>query len=125
MTEGAAFFLDANVALYTIGNDNEFRLSCLRILTAAADGRLEAVTDAEVIQEIVYQTTGRGRRDQGIALAERFMLTVGTVPAHDALHLAIMRRHGLTHMITADRHFAGLSDVTVLDPHAAAAMLGD
>jgi len=46
------------------------------------------------------------------------------LPAHDALHLAVMRRHDITHIITVDRHFAGLSDVTVLDPHAAAGTLG-
>lgn len=137
---GEPIFLDANVPLYTIGNDNDFRQSCLQILAAAAQPSIIAVTDAEVIQEIAYQTTGRGRRAAGLYLAERFMALMahilpvdagdmaaalsllkdaeGLTP-RDAVHLAVMRHHGITQIITADRHFAEVPGLTVLDPRTA------
>lgn len=139
-------FLDTNIALYTLGNDNDFRGDCLQLLRAAASGELEAVTDVEVLQEIAYQTTGRGRRDAGLHLARQFTTIVGTVypvdavdveamfrfmerhpllPPRDALHLAVMQRHGVTHIITTDKHFSALPGLVTLDPQAAARRLRD
>jgi len=146
MSQRTPVFLDTNVALYLIGNDNPFRPSCARLLRAAAEHAFPAFSDAEVIQEIAYQTSGRGRRLAGLILAEKFMAAVGSIlpvtaedmaealailreyerlSPRDAVHLAVMRRHDITHIVTADRHFLAVPGITVLDPHAAAALLAD
>ena len=53
----------------------------------------------------------------------RFMELHPPLPPRDALHLAVMQRHGVTHIITTDKHFAALPGLVTLDPHAAARRL--
>jgi len=44
--------IDANVFMYAAGAESSNKAPSLRLLERAADGDLEAATDAEVLQEI-------------------------------------------------------------------------
>lgn len=57
-------FIDANVFLYAIGGESPHREDCRAVLSAVADGHLEAVTNTEVLQEILHVRKRRlGARD--------------------------------------------------------------
>jgi predicted nucleic acid-binding protein len=54
--------LDTTVLVYAVGQDHPLVEPCRTLLEAIADGRVRAVTTAEVIQEFVHV---RGRRGTG------------------------------------------------------------
>jgi predicted nucleic acid-binding protein len=140
------YFIDANVPIYASGRPSELKEPCTAILQALAAGRIEAATDAEVLQEVAYQYYKRGQTALGVTVASRFsvlmplvlpveatdcLLMLDILMAHqameprDALHYAIMRRHGISHIITADAHFDALSDIVRIDPRDAPRLIAD
>lgn len=40
----------------------------------------------------------------------------GAKPKEEALHSAVMQRHGITKIISADRHFDDIPGITRFDP---------
>lgn len=62
-------FLDTKVFLYAAGRPHPEREACALILRRVADGSLEATTNTEVIQEILYVLTRRGQRQEALQLA--------------------------------------------------------
>jgi len=137
MARPSAYFLDTCIPIYAAGRDHPYREPCTRIVLAAADGKLEAVTDAEVIQEIAYRFHAIRRRAEGLKLAEAFLSLVEAVlpvtrrevtrslqlqrtypflSPRDAIHIAVMEGAGLNRIITADRHFDRVKEVEGVDP---------
>lgn len=139
------FFLDTAVFVYAAGEDPIYHAPCEAVVRAAGAMPGAFYTSAAVVQEILQVGLNRRRLPGALVVARSLLrspimvlpiepddcaemasiledgLLTGT---HDALHLAVMRRHGLTHIITADRHFATVPGITAVDPVAAAAMLG-
>lgn len=120
--------------MYLVGasHPNKDR-SRLLLQQVVADGEL-LVTDAEVLQEILHRYVAIGRRE---AIADAMTATLGLVDevypieradvlraqaildetrlsARDALHVAVMRRHGITRILTFDRGFDGVADLARL-----------
>ena len=137
MARPSAYFLDTCIPIYAAGRDHPYREPCTRIVLAAADGKLEAVTDAEVIQEIAYRFHAIRRRAEGLKLAEAFLSLVEAVlpvtrrevtrslqlqrtypflSPRDAIQIAVMEGAGLNRIITADRHFDRVKEVERVDP---------
>jgi predicted nucleic acid-binding protein len=137
-------FIDANVPIHAAGTPHEYKVPCLDLMDALAAGKLHGVTSVEVLIEVVQHYARRRRHDLASFVADRLVLAVEHVigvdlrdiqemtelllqsdqlPARDALHIAVMQRHGLTHIVTADRHFAAVPGITALDPIAAADLL--
>lgn len=130
-------FLDTNVFIYAIGGDHPLREPCVGVLDQVGRGDLEASTNTEVLQEILFVLSRRGHRDTAIgyvqdvldlipdplpigkaeiALAALLMRSHSNLLSRDAIHLASMRTNGMDTIITADRDFDGIDDVTRLDP---------
>jgi predicted nucleic acid-binding protein len=130
-------FIDANVPMYAAGADHPFKAPCLSILNWAAKNPLAAVTDAEVLQEILHRYTTIGQRERAVDVAVLFSQTVPEIlavtkrnvlqaihlwqghpslQARDAIHVAVMEQHGIQRIISADRHFDGLPGLTRIDP---------
>ena len=124
-------FVDSNIPMYLVGADETHKVEARRLLERAiADGE-SLVTDAEVLQEILHRYVAIDRRDAiGPAFdvllgvvdevlsvertdVERARRLVQTTPlsARDAVHLAIMRRHGISRIMTFDRGFDGIAGV--------------
>jgi predicted nucleic acid-binding protein len=131
------YFIDANVPMYAVGAAHPLKAPCVAILEAVAKRELTAVTDVEVLQEILHRYTALRQRERAIEVAELFLEIVSQVlpvtkedfllamqlhaqhpsfQARDALHGAVMQRHSIQHIISADRHFDGISTLTRLDP---------
>ena len=137
MRKPSPHFLDTCVPIYAAGRDHPYREPCARIVLAVGEGEIEAVTDAEVIQEIAYRFHALRRRSQGPKLAEEFLSLMGSVlpvtredvarslelqraysflPPRDAIHVAVMVGSGLETIVTADRHFDRVKEVERVDP---------
>jgi len=134
------FFLDTNVFLYAAGGEHPYRAPCQDLLRRVAEGKLDATTSSEVVQEILYVLTRRGLRAEAVALARNILavfpalLEIGAgemteacdllesmpeLPARDAVHAATMLTHEIFTIITADTHFGQLAQVQRLAPDEA------
>ena len=137
MPERRFHFIDANIPMYAVGGSHPLKSPCVAILEAVARGELRAVTDAEVLQEILHRYTALGQRDHGIEVCRLFLQVVPEVipitaetivtalevhrrfpdlNARDSLHVAVMFGRRLRYIISADRHFDSVPGITRLDP---------
>lgn len=119
-------FLDANIPMYSYGAHHPNKAVAQRLLEEAAIQAKRLVTSAEVLQEILHHYTAIRRPD---AIQPCFDLVLGLVSevfaveltdveaakqllsdgldvsARDALHIAVMRRHGVETIMSFDRGF--------------------
>jgi hypothetical protein len=131
-------FVDTNIAIYASGRDHPLKEWCLQILRLIADHEDSFVTDAEVLQEILHRYLSIRRWSEGVRTFGTFaevmqgriesvlaldVITAATLvgdhpqlSARDLIHLAVMRRLGVTRIVSADRGFDGIAHVARLDP---------
>lgn len=135
----APYFLDVNIPMYAAGKDHFYKESCAWVLTEIANGRLNTVIDAEIIQEVLYRYGAIQRWQIGVQMAESLLdlipdvlpVTVNEmktavslfakyapqgVKARDLLHTAVMQNNEITHIISTDKHFDQIDGITRLDP---------
>lgn len=129
--------VDANVIFYATGRPHPYKKPCLQILLDAARGSLEANVDVEVFQEVLHAYSLRGERERGLSTFDDLLLTfpapipiqreeiIGArmlmehyagLSARDCIHAAVVLNHGLEGIVSADRAFDQLSEITRLDP---------
>ena len=132
-------FLDTNVFLYAAGASHPWRDDCAKVLRRVAQGSLDATTDSEVIQEILYVLIRRGRRADALKLANDLtslfpdLLAVTRddmlsacelleqyprLSVRDAVHVGTMLRNGLRTVVSVDSDFDEISEIRRLDPAA-------
>ena len=119
-------FVDSNLPMYMAGSPHPNRDRAAELLAELARSEERLVTDSEVYQEILHRYTAI-RRFETIDIAFRALdeiiddvLTFGrrevqtarmlidTVPgisARDAVHVAVMRRAGISRIFSFDRGF--------------------
>ncbi len=139
MSESQPSLLDVNVPMYAAGGEHPHKTPCAWVMQEIAAGRLEAAIDTEIIQEVLYRYGTLRRWQIGIAIA-RDLLTIVPhifpvtdevvrtaialfdehgprgVAARDVIHVAVMRSHGLTQIISTDAHFDQFKGILRLDP---------
>ncbi|MDA2928206.1 type II toxin-antitoxin system VapC family toxin [Acidobacteria bacterium AH-259-G07] len=132
------FFIDVNIPMYAAGTTHPLREPSQGVIRAIATGQLDAVTDAEVFQEILYRYLRINEREKGFgifdlfyrimlgrilpiegrdvqqsrALAEKYLF----LSPRDLIHLAVMLRHRVQKMITADSGFDAVEEVDRIEP---------
>lgn len=125
---GARVFMDVNVPMYAGGKEHPLRSACVWVMRQAAEGLLDVAVDTEIVQEILHRYGAMGEPQIGITMATNLLdivpniypITVADVrltielfekyarqgiTARDAIHVAVMRNNGLTHIVSADQHF--------------------
>lgn len=133
------YFLDSNVFMYAAGREHPLKDPCARVLRRVAQEDMEAVTNVEVLQELLYRYSALGRTDESLRLTRlavdqvaRAVLPVtsgdveraleliqrygGRIGTRDAVHAATMLNNGLTHIVSADAHFDEIKEVVRVDP---------
>jgi|SRR5262245_25969729 len=65
-------FIDVNIPMYAGGIPHALREPSRRVVRAIAAGQLDAVTDAEVFQEILYRYLYIGEREKGFRIFDNF-----------------------------------------------------
>ena len=132
--------LNSTVLAYAVGEDHPLRDPCRRLLAAHADGRVDATTTVEVVQELVHVRARRRERADAVALgrqvAQAFTLIVTSADdlerglalferqpalgAFDAVLAAVAIEQGADALVSADRAFAGIPGLRWVDPGSAA-----
>ena len=127
--------IDSKVPMVLVGAEHPHKVDAQRLLERYATDGERLVTDAEVIQEILRRYSAIQRLDaispaiaalldvvdevlpitEADALGARdILLATKGISARDALHVAIMRRHGIGRILSFDRGFDGLAGVARL-----------
>lgn len=131
-------FIDTNIPMYAAGVPHPLREPSRRVIMAIATGQLDAVTDAEVFQEILYRYLRMGEQEKGFRIFDYFyrimlgrILPIEDADVHqarelaerypalsprDLIHLAVMLRHQIQEIITTDRGFDSVKEVRRIDP---------
>jgi len=126
-------FIDSNIPMYLVGAGHPHKVDAQRLLEQLIANEERLVTDAEVLQEILHRYAAIQRRD---AIQPAFDAIVGVVDeifpiesrdverartvldgsrqlsARDALHVAIMERHGIGRILSFDSGFDSRPGIT-------------
>lgn len=120
--------------MYLVGAAHPNKAIAQRWLEVALRERIRLVTDAEVLQEILHRYVAIQRPEaivpatdillqlvdevlpitrEGV-LRARDLITRESVrhSARDAIHIAVMRAHGIRRIFSFDHDFDGLPDIT-------------
>ena len=129
--------VDANIFMYAAGPDHPCKQPSLAFLRRVAQSEVEAVVDAEVLQEILHRYRAIGRWADGrhvFDLARRIVPTVVPitadivdrareildahegVTARDALHAAACQHTGAEAICSYDRDFDDIGGVKRIEP---------
>jgi predicted nucleic acid-binding protein len=128
--------LDTTVLAYAVGDEHPLRGPCRRLLTAHGEGRIEATTTIEVIQEFVHIRARRRTRTDAATLARQYLSAFDVLAAtaydldrgltlfeehpalgaFDAVLAAVALDRGAEALVSADRAFASVSNLRWVDP---------
>ena len=130
-------FIDTNIFLYAAGGSHPRRAKCIQVLQNLAEGKLDATINSEIVQEILYVLSRRGRLDDALTLASHMSslfpdllpVTRGDIleacnllrlyphlPVRDAIHAATMIRNGITQIISVDEDFDQIDGIRRIEP---------
>lgn len=131
-------FIDTNIPMYAAGSPHPLREPAQRVIRAVVSGALDAVTDAEVFQEILYRYRHIGESKKGFQVFDHFyavmqgrILPIQDVDVQaareladrhpglsprDLIHLGVMTRNGIAEIITADEGYEGVLEVRRIAP---------
>ena len=119
-------FVDSNIPMYLIGAPHPHKADAQLILEHLIAGGRRLVTDAEVLQEILHRYTAINKReaigpalqvtldivDEVIPIGKAEVLRAGEIAqnrtlmsARDAVHIAVMERHGIRSILSFDADF--------------------
>jgi len=125
-------FVDSNVPMYLVGAEHPNKHAARRILERAIAASERLVTDAEVVQEILHRYVAIDRRDaigpcvdallgvtdevfdvslEDALRAREMVLDHRGLSARDAIHVAVMERHGVTRILSFDRGFDPVAEI--------------
>ncbi len=119
-------FVDSNIPMYLVGAAHPLKTEAQVILERLIAAGQRLVTDAEVLQEILHRYTAIDKReaiapalqatldvvDEVISIEKADVLRAGEITqsrallsARDAVHIAIMERHGIRTIFSFDGVF--------------------
>ena len=128
-------FIDSNIPMYLVGGTHPNKAVARVLLERVISARERLVTDVEVLQEILHRYVAINRRD---AIQPAFDAVLGVVDEvfpveleelqrakvtvlgrsrlspRDALHAAVMERHGIDRILTFDAGFDELPGLSRL-----------
>lgn len=127
--------VNSNIPMYLVGAEHPNKHAARRLLESAIAFGEPLVTDAEVLQEILHRYVAIDRREaigpafealvgvvdvvhaiglEDVERARRLLAATPRLSARDAIHLAVMQRHGIDRVMTFDRAFDDLTGITRL-----------
>jgi len=123
--------------MYAVGKEHEYKKYCAATLRNIADEKIIAITNTEILQEILYRYFMINKRREGLETAKDFLITVSnvlpvtkteietafglsekypTLPPRDHIHAAVMINNDIAEIISADNHFDQIKEIKRLDP---------
>ena len=131
--------IDTNIIMYAAGTRHPHKGPSARLLQRIAEGEVDAIINAETLQEILHRYRSINRWNDGrtvydlarqifpdvIAVAaesldhaRRIMDENSSIMARDALHAAIAIDEGIRDICSFDRDFDGISGIERVEPDA-------
>ena len=137
-------FIDTSVFMYARGKEHPLKASCSHIILAMAkEGTLghygTPVVNTEVLQEILYRYVMIEKGDIGLSICrdiealgvevlpvtrddmnrafelfERY--AAQDLPPRELIHAAVMMNNGISHVISADKHFDAVKEIKRVRP---------
>ncbi len=119
-------FVDSNIPMYLVGAAHPHKTEAQLILERLIAAGERLITDAEVLQEILHRYTAIDKReaigpalkvtldivDDVMAVGKAEVLRAGEIvqtrdslSARDAVHIAVMERHGIRSILSFDADF--------------------
>jgi predicted nucleic acid-binding protein len=118
-------FVDSNIPMYLVGAAHPNKEAARRLVERAIIDRERLVTDAEAFQEILHRYVAIRRREAigpafeallgivdlvvPIELADiqraQALVSTPSLQARDAIHVAVMQRHGINRVLSFDQAF--------------------
>jgi uncharacterized protein len=129
--------VDTNIIMYAAGKEHPNKAPAADLIDQVAMGGINALIDAETLQEILhrYQSLGRwpeGREIFGLARAifrdilpitaevmdraQRLIESDHTLKARDAVHAAVVFQYGLDGIMSFDRDFDRIQGIRRQEP---------
>lgn len=123
--------------MYLVGASHPNKYLTVACLERLAGENCRLVTSVEVIQEILHRYTSINRRDaispavdalyglvdevfsvseEAVLKAKDLVLAYTTLSARVALHLAVMKLHKVSRVLTFDRGFEAVSGISLISP---------
>ena len=127
--------IDSNIPMYLVGAPHPHKADAQRMLEQSISQGERLVTDAEVLQEILHRYVAIDRRDavqpafdavlgvvddvlpitrQDVERAKAIVLGSPRLSARDAIHVAVMERHGIVRILSFDSAFDRVPGLTRL-----------
>ena len=131
------YFIDTNIFLYSIGRDHPLKSASVNVMHRIRDGKITAVINTEIIQEILYNFQSIKQLSIGVRLAkdavsissrvlsvEEIDLSLAIelleaypkIQTRDAFHAATMIHNGIKEVISTDPHFDLIQEIRRIDP---------
>ncbi len=131
------FFVDSNIPMYVAGREHAFKAPSTAFLKKVAQGKVLAVSDVEVLQEILYRYFHTQEVEKGYVVFEAFAQTIPVIypvfledmleakallqvhqglQPRDAVHAAVMLRRGLTTIVSYDQDFDAVPGIKRIEP---------
>lgn len=125
-------FIDSNIPMYVAGGEHKNREPARRFLSRVREGKVEACTSTEVLQEILYRYSALGRLDLAgevydlfveicpvvldVTLADTdrardLLRGIVGISARDAVHAAVMLNHEVEWIATFDKGFDRVKEI--------------
>lgn len=128
--------LDTTILAYAVGDEHPLRRPCRAVLSAHGEGRIDATTTIEVIQEFAHIRARRRARTDAVAIARGYLgafdaLVVTAedldrglslferhpeLGAFDAVLAAVAIDRDAEALVSADRAFASVPGLRWIDP---------
>lgn len=132
--------LDTTILAYAVGSEHPLREPCRGVLAAHGEGRVEATTTVEVIQEFAHVRARRRSRADAAHIARQYLHAFNVlVPtaddldrglslfeehsalgAFDAVLAAVALDRDAQALVSADRAFASVPGLRWVDPQTPA-----
>ena len=130
-------FIDTAVLMYAGGQEHPLREPCRRLLGHVEAGRIDAVTSAEVVQEIFHRFLAVGRPETGadmaraaldlfapvLSITHAIMLRMpelvsrhSNLSSRDLIHAATCLDLGIGAIVSPDRAFDNVTELTRIGP---------
>lgn len=124
--------VDSNIPMYMVGGPHPHKLEAGRLVERALAAGEPLLTNAEVLQEICHRYASLNRHDmiqpafdailgvvdevlpierEDAEATKDIVLRYSRLSARDAVHVAVMGRHGIDRIMTFDRGFDAHPDV--------------
>lgn len=133
-----AAFIDTNIPIYAAGRAHPLKEPCRQVLRLIASDSQAFVTSAEVLQEMLHIYLARQEWSQGRQVFQDFLVlmqdrveavlvadvqraarladTYHGLSSRDLLHVGVMQRLGVRHIVSTDTGFDRIPQVERLDP---------